>query len=480
MKTSTAIDPDDFERLLSRNLKLPLFGGLFGAVVFVGLILFLLNTIGWVEHTDRVTRAASELQRQSIDMETGMRGFLITSDESFLEPYQNALTRIKSDTAALRELVSDNRQQVERIDRIAAIQASWNDFAKEVIDTHRTGQDGQTEVRVGRGKRLMDSMRAEFTAFMETEQALRFQRNNDANSTAWWVVGLFLLFTLSFTGLVAYFGRRQLVRLSESYDVVLKEQSDHADRLAHEAWLRGAQTELVGELVGELSAPDMGRKILAFFSRHLGTSVGAIYVRERHGPLRRAASYGFSSAAEATPQVFSPTESLIGQSAAERRRMLIDPVDADYLKVNSGLGDMAPKSVLLLPVASSGMVNGVVELGLPGALDERGSQLVDLVAALEWDARRQSPDPGRLAAVVATYERLAGEMPARLCAQAGSQAPGSTALGARRATKDRTGTGRRRQRSPISAARRFVGQASLYRGVGSAGGRGFFFHSGFF
>lgn len=138
-------------------------------------------------------------------------------------------------------------------------------------------------------------MRAEFTAFMETEQALRFQRNNEANRTAWWVVGLFLLFSLGFTGLVVYFGRRQLVRLSESYDVVLQEQADHTERLAHEAWLRSAQGELVGELVGELSAPDMGRKILAFFSRHLGTSVGAIYVRERHGPLRRAASYGFSA-----------------------------------------------------------------------------------------------------------------------------------------------------------------------------------------
>ncbi|SEF28006.1 response regulator [Variovorax sp. NFACC27] len=380
MKTPTAIDPDDFERLLSRNIKLPLIGGLFGAVVFVGLILFLLSTIGWVEHTDRVTRAASELQRQSIDMETGMRGFLITSDESFLEPYQSALPRVKADTAALRELVSDNRQQVDRVDRIAAIQSSWNEYAAELIAAHRKGENAQMVVRLGRGKRLTDSMRAEFTAFMETEQALRFQRNNEANRTAWWVVGLFLLFTLSFTGLVAYFGRRQLMLLSESYDVVLKEQSDHADRLAHEAWLRGAQTELVGELVGELSAPDMGRKILAFFSRHLGTSVGAIYVRERHGPLRRAASYGFSSAAEATPQVFSPTESLIGQAAAERRRMLLDPVDADYLKVNSGLGEMAPKAVLLLPVASSGMVNGVVELGLPGALDERGNQLVDLVA----------------------------------------------------------------------------------------------------
>ncbi|WP_454902848.1 response regulator [Variovorax gossypii] len=380
MNSHSAIDPEDFDRLLSRNLKLPLIGGIFGAVVFVGLILFLLNTIGWVEHTDRVTRAASELQRQSIDMETGMRGFLITGDEAFLEPYQSALPRMKSDTAALRELVSDNRQQVERLDRIAATQATWNEFARSLIAARRAGEDAQAQVRLGRGKRLTDDMRAEFTAFIDTEQTLRFQRNNNANSTAWWVICLFLLFTLTLTGLVAYFGRRQLMRLSDSYDVVLKEQAAHADRLTHEAWLRGAQTELVGELVGELSAPDMGRKILAFFSRHLGTSVGAMYVRERHGPLHRAASYGFSSAAEATPQVFSPTESLVGQAAAERRRMVIEPVDADYLKVNSGLGEMTPKAVLLLPVASDGMVNGVIELGLPGPLDERGSQLLDVVA----------------------------------------------------------------------------------------------------
>jgi CheY-like chemotaxis protein/CHASE3 domain sensor protein len=380
MNTPTAIDPEDFERLLSRNIKLPLIGGVFGAVVFVGLILFLLNTIGWVEHTDRVTRAASELQRRTIDMETGVRGFLITGERSFLEPYQSALTRLKGDTAGLRSLVTDNPQQVERIDRLATLQTAWLEFANGMIAARDASNSTQTTVRLGDEKRLMDDMRAEFTAFMETEQALRFQRNNAANSTAWWVVGLFLLFTLSFTGLMAYFGRRHLVRLSDSYDVVLKEQAAHAERLAHEAWLRSAQTGLVGELVGELSAPDMGRKVLAFFSRYLNASVGAMYVRERHGPLRRAASYGFSSAAEATPQVFSPTESLVGQAAAERRRMLIDPVDADYLKVNSGLGEMAPKSVLLVPVASSGMVNGVVELGLPGALDDRGSQLIDLVS----------------------------------------------------------------------------------------------------
>ncbi|MGF6346625.1 response regulator [Variovorax sp. W2I14] len=380
MKTPAAIDPDDFDRLLSRNLKLPMLGGLFGAVVFVGLILFLLSTIGWVEHTDRVTRSASELQRRSIDMETGLRGFLLTGDDTFLEPYQSALPRLKPDADALRRLVSDNPQQVERVDRIASLQDAWNEFARDMIAIRRAGGDVQAAIRLGRGKRLTDDMRAEYTAFMDTEQTLRFQRNNDANRTSWWTVGLFLLFTLTLTGLISFFGRRQLVRLSDSYDVVLKEQAEHTQRLSEEAWLRGAQTELVGELVGELSAPDMGRKILAFFSRHLGSSVGAMYVRERHGPLRRAASYGFSADAEASPQVFSPTESLVGQAAAERRRMLIDPIDADYLKVNSGLGAMAPRTVLLLPVMNGGMVNGVVELGLPGAPDERASQLLDVVS----------------------------------------------------------------------------------------------------
>jgi CheY-like chemotaxis protein/CHASE3 domain sensor protein len=380
MKTPTAIDPDDFDRLLSRNLKWPLLGGLVGALVFVSLIVFLLITIGRVEHTDRVTRSASDLQRRSIDMETGLRGFLITGEESFLEPYQSALPKIRSDTAALREMVLDNRQQAERVERIATLQDAWNGFAQELIALRRAGGNYQQAVRQVRGNQLRDDMRAEFAAFMDTEEGLRYQRNEEVNRTAWLVVAVFLLFTLVFTGMVAYFGRRQLVRLSNSYDAVLRDQAAHAERLAQQAWLRSAQTELVGELVGELNANDLGRKVLAFFSRYLGSAVGALYVRERQGTLRRAASYGFSMEAEASPQVFSPTQSLVGQAAAERRRMLVEPIQADYLKVNSGLGEMAPAAVLLVPVSSDGMVNGVVELGLPGVPDTRTNELLDLVA----------------------------------------------------------------------------------------------------
>jgi len=176
MPTTTAIDPDEFQRLLSRNLKLPLLGGLLGAVVFVALIFYLLSVIGWVEHSDRITRSAAEVQRRSIDMETGMRGFLITGDDSFLEPYERALQRIGNDLGALRMLVTDNPAQVARVERIATLQTAWNEFAREMIALRRAGGDYQQSVRLGRGKRLSDEMRTEYDALVNAEQALRAER----------------------------------------------------------------------------------------------------------------------------------------------------------------------------------------------------------------------------------------------------------------------------------------------------------------
>ncbi|VTU24904.1 Autoinducer 2 sensor kinase/phosphatase LuxQ [Variovorax sp. SRS16] len=380
MNSPSAIDPEDFQRLLNRNLKIPIIGGLIGAVVFALLIFYLLSTIAWVEHTDRVTRSASEVQRQIIDLETGMRGYLITGDTSFLEPYESALPRVRIGLAALRTLVSDNQSQVDRVDRISALQNTWNDFAREMIALRRDGGDYQQPVALGRGKRLTDDVRAEFTNFMSTELALRFQRNTEANNTSYAVVGVFVLFTLAVTGLLAFFGRRQLMQMSQSYEGVLQGQAAHAEILQRQAWLRTAQTELTGELVGELGAQEMGRKVLAFFARHVGSVVGAMYVRERHGTLRRVASYGFSDAAEATPQVLSPSEGLVGQAATENRLMRVAPVEAAYFKVNSGLGGSAPAAALLLPVANDGIVNGVVELGMLQAVEERGTALLELVA----------------------------------------------------------------------------------------------------
>jgi CHASE3 domain sensor protein len=55
-------------------------------VFFVSVIMYLLSAIQWVEHTDRVINNANEAVKLTVDLETGMRGFLLSGDEQFLDP----------------------------------------------------------------------------------------------------------------------------------------------------------------------------------------------------------------------------------------------------------------------------------------------------------------------------------------------------------------------------------------------------------
>ena len=138
---------------------MPLAFEVVSAALFVGLLLYLVSSLHWVEHSERVAGRASEVSRLSAEMEAGMRGFLITGDKSFLQPYEIARARSNGEMTALMDLVSDNPPQINRVRRVQALQTRWNDFAQEMISLRRNKQDYETAVRDGRGKSLTDEIR---------------------------------------------------------------------------------------------------------------------------------------------------------------------------------------------------------------------------------------------------------------------------------------------------------------------------------
>ena len=235
------MDQRSFRKLLSRNIGLPLGVGLLGAVAFVAVINYLLSAMQWVEHTDRVIGNANETVKLSIDMETGMRGFLITGDERFLDPYEVAKPKIFSSLQSLRGMVEDNPQQVDRIDRLVALQQAWNDFGKEMITQRRNGGEYRQAVGNGRGKRITDEIRKEFDDLVGTEQQLRMARNEKVSSVTVTAISAFVLLIVGLSALLAYLGRRDLLALSSSYDDNLKAQQRSAERLEHQAWLRNGR-----------------------------------------------------------------------------------------------------------------------------------------------------------------------------------------------------------------------------------------------
>jgi signal transduction histidine kinase/DNA-binding response OmpR family regulator len=376
--TGTSLDNSQFRRILARNVALPLGLSVLSAAVFVAIVAYMVSVLNWVEHSQEVIGKANEISKYVADMEAGMRGYVITGDETFLSSYTVSQPKVNAELEALNRLVKDNRVQVDRLNRVRSAHAAWLAFTGSVIERRRANQDITDAIRSGRGKGLTDEIRNQFSAFVATEQTLLEARGQEARSVVAWSVGSFLLFTLIVGGLIAAFGRRELLRLSTSYDQVLKHENDHNAELRHLSWLRSGQTELAAKSIGLNSLESLAQVVLDHVVRYLGGSVAAMYFRNDEGVLRRIGAYGFSNDEERAKIIYSGA-SLASQAANESRLVRVKELPEDYIKVQSGLGDTAPREIVISPFHNFGKVKGVLEIGFLHPVRERDIEFLKLV-----------------------------------------------------------------------------------------------------
>ena len=410
MSNESAMDERGFRRILNRNVGLPLGLGVVGALFFALLIGFLLDVIRWVEHTDQVLNRASEVYRLTLDLETGMRGFLLSGEEDYLAPYEQARGKFRPLTEQLIGMVADNPPQMQRLERLLALQEQWDLFAQEVIGRRRDGGNYLVEIGRGRGKNLTDGMRRELDTFINSERELRQQRNADVSSTTLWGAGIYLVVSILFSALLAFFGRRELMSLSQTYSQAMAKQADYADEQGRRAWLGGGQTLLSERLLGQPQVQELADRSLEFLAEYLNCVVAALYLRDgKTGDLKRVAGYGFSKDASLKEQ-FYKGEGLVGQAARGRRLVCLDDLPADYIKVASSLGEGQPVSVALVPLQSEDSVNGVIELAFMRPLEAREREFLEAIAGSVGMALEAARYRQRLQEVLGQTQQLNEEL----------------------------------------------------------------------
>lgn len=89
------------------------------------------ETSKWVDHTRVVLAEASSIVASAVDMETGMRGYLLAGKEGFLDPYKGGEKTTYQRIAALQKTVSDNPGQVERLGKVEKILRDWQSNVTE-------------------------------------------------------------------------------------------------------------------------------------------------------------------------------------------------------------------------------------------------------------------------------------------------------------------------------------------------------------
>ncbi|HEX2877090.1 MAG TPA: CHASE3 domain-containing protein [Polyangiaceae bacterium] len=155
-----------------------------------------------IEHTLAVEAAIDGTLSLLKDAETGQRGYILADDSQFLEPLDSARREIPPLFAKLTAVTEGDPVQSERLKKLKQLSNDKLAFIDQTIEARR--EDGLTRalllIRSGRGKQLMDELRAECRLMRADEQRRLEQRKSEARAAqraAVWGISLGSLMTIA-------------------------------------------------------------------------------------------------------------------------------------------------------------------------------------------------------------------------------------------------------------------------------------------
>ncbi len=136
----------------------------------------------WVQHTHEVLENLQDMQFALETVSSSIRGYVLTGEETYLDPYRAARVSLEQHTAAVGELTSDNPAQRENMLALERLAAGRMGRADEIIDLRRNqGPSAASEaLRVGPGLRVGVEYRAVIGRMQDEERRLLALRLADA------------------------------------------------------------------------------------------------------------------------------------------------------------------------------------------------------------------------------------------------------------------------------------------------------------
>ena len=354
---------------------------------------------------DSVNKILIDLQ----NVETGQRGYLLTGEVKFLEPYYESRTSLPSSLSATRELAKDIPEQSQRIDSIETLVTTRLDLLNELVEL-RKGGGAATVEKLEQGKLYMDSCRNIIGRFVFEEsnkldvQTARMQRNSGLTSffIIFAAVASLIITILFYLQIRNEFRRRekmqQLLREKDGDttrrlnivrnlahkiadgDYSVRLEDDEKDTLGYIAsslngmaialeeafgklhnneWRQTGLAKINDILAGNKTEESVANDALELLISYTECVNGAFYIWDK-GLLVLAGSYGLE---EHMKKEYRPGEGIVGQVFKDKRvRTLENVTDTDFV-VSFSSGQIKVNHLLWLPLMVKGQCFGVIELG---------------------------------------------------------------------------------------------------------------------
>ena len=364
------------------------------------------EAVKWNVHTYKVIQESDCLLMSLLDMETGARGYVITGNESFLEPFNKGNSSYENHYDKLKQLTEDNSEQQQRLYNINNKYKEWVEWEKNIIIAKRKEvssgklklEDLIAIVQSGYGKNMMDELRSILGDINNEEERLLQNRNADlikmeketrvimltggalATIAAIIIASLSIRMIVNPVKVVTNTFREiaegevnlearlmsnsedEIGKMARYFNIFMTKLKELISENRNQSWLTTGRAELNEEMRGVREINTLSSRIITYICRYLNMQIGIFYVKTDSNTFKVFGSYSYNSS-EGSPDEFNIGEGLVGQAALEDKIVLVQDVPADYMKIISGLGEAVPKNILIAPCMYHEEIECIIELG---------------------------------------------------------------------------------------------------------------------
>ena len=311
------------------------------------------------------------ISKDMLDQETGQRGFLITGKESFLKPYHDGITSLQKHFTFLKTIVESAygiHHARRLINQVSTSAITWKEKAGEPeislrteMNKHGTSiKDVVTLIEKQTGKQIMDQLRVLLIAFKRVESQLMAQREARADATAQislWISIIGALIIIAFAIV--------LIRVASSLRRNTQTLELERGKLEGQDWVKSQFAAITAKLSGlkdlQLFADTLMNEMVPMVDAHLGLFYQGKTDIDEKTYLSLLGSYAYQKRKNLSNR-FDLGEGLVGQSALEKKAILLENVPQDYIYISSGSGQVRPGNIIVFPILFEGQLLAVIEI----------------------------------------------------------------------------------------------------------------------
>lgn len=382
------------------------FGISFAIISTIGIIAYqstvnLVENIRWQTHAYRVLGELKDLMSQLQSVESAQRGYILTGERRYLEPYYIAIPAINQNIKNLRSLTKDNTNQQLSINSLEPLISQRIDIIQDTIALReKQGLEPARQLVLGdKGKNLMNTIRR-IAVEVETQEKrlldMRSRKTQMATQQANNTIAFGIPFTFLLLSLIGIYlnrniskplqdiakkttkladgdlsvsvieGKRQdeigvLVQAFNQMVTSLREKTQSNDE---QTWLKSNLAKFTQMLQGMRNLQTVAKAILSELTPLVGAQQGVFYLMDMTNNLpilKLIGSYAYQERRNLSNR-FQLGEGLVGQCALEKQKILLTDVPSDYIYITSGLGAAKPFNIIVFPIIFENQVTAVIEL----------------------------------------------------------------------------------------------------------------------